>query len=479
MTPMPQQFLDMLARHPEFDGLADALTSDPVVSVRLNPRKIAFPGPDAATVPWCPTGRYLADKIPFTFDPAMHQGLYYVQDASSMIVGTIAGRLAADMPSPVYLDACAAPGGKTTAVIDSLPDDSLIVANEFVRSRAAVLRENIIKWGTPSAIVTTGDTARLSLLRGRFDIIGADVPCSGEGMMRKDHTAVSQWCPALVTECAARQREIVTNLWPALRPGGYMIYSTCTFNREENEEMVAYMARTLGAVPVDMGLTSYPGISAGIDTPYPCYRFMPHRLRGEGLFVAVLQKPDDANGDTDGNHRHKDSPATARQGKASRRGRDKTPAIPSSVTGMVDDSRDWTLLSDNGVISAFPTHGLGLLADARRNLDVIHAGITLAAAKGRDLIPSQSIALSTALRPGVWPTVEVDYPTAIAYLRRESITLPDDQRGIVLLTYRDRPLGFAKNLGNRANNLYPADWRILSTHTPATPISLIPDGLNY
>lgn len=467
MAPLPQQFLDMIGRYRQFDGLPEALLSSPVISVRLNPRKLtSIPpvGPD--TVPWCHTGIYLSDKIPFTFDPAMHQGLYYVQDASSMIIGEIVRRLTADIPSPAYLDACAAPGGKTTAAIDALPDNAVIVANEYVRSRGAVLRENLIKWGFPSTIVTTGDTARLSRLRERFDIIGADVPCSGEGMMRKDATAVSQWNPALVTECAARQREIVGNLWPALRPGGYLIYSTCTFNREENEEMVSFMTRTLGAIPIDMGLTVYPGISPGIDTPHPCYRLMPHRLRGEGLFVAVLQKPDDGN-----SHTSAYGDGMKRQAKTVRSRGKKATAIPSGLNERLDPVYDWTLQSDNDLISAFPTHLLPLLAEAQRSLDIIHAGVPMATVKGRDTIPTQALALSTAMRQDAWPTVEVDYPTAISYLRHESISLPDAQRGIVLLTYGDKPLGFAKNLGNRANNLYPSDWRILSTHIPPTPPS--------
>lgn len=488
---LPPQFLDMLAACPAMDGLADALRDEPEVSVRVNRRKgIAVPhGVDC--VPWCRDGFYLGSRPRFTFDPALHQGLYYVQDASSMILSEVVRRLSQGMTAPRYLDACAAPGGKTTAAIDALPDDAIIVANEYVRQRAMALRENIIKWGAPNVIVTTGDTARLSRLRGQFDIIAADVPCSGEGMMRKDAEAVAQWTPALVDECAARQRGIVANLWPALRPGGYLVYSTCTFNRRENEEMVAHMADTLGAEPVDLGLCAeFDGIAPGIGTPHPCCRFMPHRLRGEGLFLAVLRKPMDA----DSRPFHDIHPQ--RTSRPPRKGKNRpdtaTIKIPAGLTRLLTPALDWTYTATPSAITAFPAHGADLLTECRGHLDIIHAGVEVATLKGRDYLPSHSLAISTAfailttLNPlkdlkditpplsNVYPTVEVDYPTAIAYLRREAINLPDAPRGLILLSYGRHPLGFAKNLGNRANNLYPPDWRILSTHTPTTPPAILP-----
>lgn len=540
---LPPQFLDMIAAYPAMNGLADALRGEPEISVRVNRRKgIAVPD-GADRVPWCRDGFYLDTRPRFTFDPALHQGLYYVQDASSMILSEVVRRLSRRMTAPRYLDACAAPGGKTTAAIDALPDDAIVVANEYVRSRAMTLRENIIKWGAPNVIISTGDTARLSRLRGAFDIIAADVPCSGEGMMRKDAEAVAQWTPALIDECAARQREIVANLWPALRPGGYLVYSTCTFNRRENEEIVAHMVDTLGAEPVDLGLcANFDGIAPGIDTPYPCCRFMPHRLRGEGLFLAILRKPDTPPGNISTRDNHPIPHANAlshdntlksdnsqsryscsardsrpfhdnrssRDSRPPRKGKDRTDTaaakIPAELTRLLTQTLDWTYTATPSAITAFPAQGTDLLAECRRHLDIIHAGVEVATLKGRDYIPSHPLAITTALtltsiirpigliRPisptplkapkdlndikdlkaPIYPAVEVDYPTAIAYLRRESLTLPDAPRGIILLTYGHHPLGFAKNLGNRANNLYPPELRILSTHTPDTPPAILP-----
>ena len=458
--PLPQQFIEQIAGltaiEPRVDGLIEALSDTaPSVSVRLNRRR---PGampldtiagqPTGNPVPWCDNGFYLAERPRFTLDPAIHQGLYYVQDASSMFISHVIDTLTRDIDTPiVYLDACAAPGGKTTAAIDRLPQGSLVVANEWDFKRAPILRENLAKWGHPDTVVTRGDTRRISRLRAMFDIIAADVPCSGEGMMRKDPEAVAQWTPALVTQCADRQREIIDNLWPALKPGGLFIYSTCTFNRAENEEMLAYLTDTLGAEPVDIDTTAYPGILPGIGTTVPCYRFMPHRVDGEGLFMAVVRKPGTAPA-----AKTADSRPPRRADKSSNR----LPSwLPDQTNIHVTTTPDGELY---GISPCWRQH-LAKLIDA---LDVIMPGTHLATLKGRDHIPSQALALSPLYRRGSLPEVDIDHDTALAYLHRDTITLPPGTpRGFVLLTYHDTPLGWVKNIGNRANNLYPAQWRIL------------------
>lgn len=458
---LPDAFLRSIDGVPMLEGLAQALMQQPVVSVRLNSRKAPMAVPAGEAVPWCTTGRYLESRQPFTFDPAMHQGRYYVQDASSMILRTVVGKLSADMDAPLYLDACAAPGGKTTAAIDALPDSAVVVANEYMPARAVALRENVIKWGFPGVIVSRGDTCRLSRLEGLFDIVATDVPCSGEGMMRKDAEAVAQWSPALVDECVARQQEIVRNVWPSIKPGGYLIYSTCTFNRRENEEMVQHIVDQYGAETVDMDFPAEWGIDRGIDTLYHCYRFLPHHLKGEGLFLAVLRKPE----------REDEPSGLSRFEKKSGKGRlrqgAKAQKVPVEVAGWLDDGRQWNFETDNGCVTAFPACGGDVLRLARQALDVVHYGIELATAKGRDRMPSQSLAMSTALADGAFHRHEVDYATAIAYLRHEAVALDNAPRGYVLLTYGNHPLGFVKNIGNRANNLYPAPWRILSSYMPS------------
>lgn len=455
MKHLPQGFIDFIASHSdsrEFAGLPKALMEDESpVSVRLNRAKGAtpelFPGSEA--VPWCDDGLYLAERPRFTLDPAMHQGLYYVQDASSMAQKAAVARavsLVASADGPLrFLDACAAPGGKTTASLSALPRGSFIVANEFDPRRTSILYENTAKWGAPVTI-TRGDASAIKGLDEFFDIVAADVPCSGEGMMRKDEQAINQWSPELIAQCAARQRNIVDAVWRTLRHGGVMIYSTCTFNTDENECIVSYMIDNYGAEPVEIPELVHKDGICGACAPYnfPAYRFLPGSVRGEGLFLCMLRKPGD------GIH--------ARVKPIKKK---NTADMTAPLNG------DWTCIADKENIRAIPTEHLDLNNAVCAAMNVVGSGIELGEMKGRDFIPSQSLALSIDLKREVYPEVEVDLLTALHYLRRETIILPEGTpRGIVLLTYNSIPLGFCKNLGNRANNLYPSQWRILKNVQP-------------
>ncbi|MCM1162848.1 MAG: rRNA cytosine-C5-methyltransferase [Muribaculaceae bacterium] len=446
---LPQQFTSMLQSLGLTD-LAGALTDQPSpVSVRLNPARGVCEFQGASPVPWCPEGIYLAERPQFTLDPRLHAGCYYVQEAASMFHSHVVRSLLPDGCSPLrVLDACAAPGGKTTAVLTALPTGSVVVANEYVPARAAVLRENIIKWGEPGVIVTRGDTASFSPMRHAFDLIVADVPCSGEGMMRKDPDAVAQWSPALIESCAERQRDIVANLWPALRPGGWLIYSTCTFNRTENEDMVEWIVREYGAESVPIPVDESWGISPGIATSAHCCRFIPGRTQSEGLFVVALRKP--------GTLEH--SEPTSRKDKRSKGPR---PAdIPNDVKRWVTDSDALTFSAITDRIGTFPSAHADLLAQVSKHVDVIHEGIPLATIKGRDIIPTHALALSTRLASGAFPTADLDLPSALQYLRGEAVALPSLPKGYCTVTYEGHKLGFVKNLGNRSNNLYPPTYRI-------------------
>ena len=442
---LPQEFLDMIQsyRAPQLAGLGEALLTPAEVSVRVNPLKRCRPADGFERVPWCPEGIYLSERHPFTFDPAIHQGLYYVQDASSMfIVHVLRSLLTSDSPVR-YLDACAAPGGKTTAAISALPAGSIVTANEYSPLRCAVLRENLAKWGYPLVSVTSGSAEQFARQPESFDVIAADVPCSGEGMMRKEPEAVAQWSPALIEQCAARQRDITDALWTALAPGGLLIYSTCTFNRRENEEIIHYLVDTYGAESVPVPIDPSWGISPGIDTPYSCYRFIPGLTRGEGLFMAVLRKPG--------------SPSVAKPARKENRKK----SAPKTKAPDISCTKQW--LNFQADISVSPD-GEVIAAPA----------LVIGQVKGRDIIPSQQLAMSTALRRDAFPECDVDAATAIDYLKHNAVSLPDDTpRGFVLLTYAGRPLGFVKNLGNRANNLYPSQWRITSTHALPAPSSFL------
>lgn len=457
---IPQNFIDLIDSYgcEELAGLADALAGKPSVSVRLNRRKApeAVPLGAKGRVAWCPDGFMLEERGAFTFDPALHQGAYYVQDASSMFISHVVRSLTGDSPTPLkVLDACAAPGGKTTAIIDALPWGSLVVANEYDAKRAAVLRENVAKWGYPFAVVTQGDTSHFRDYPGEFDIIAADVPCSGEGMMRKDTVAAEQWSPALVKQCVERQREIVANLWEALRPGGYLIYSTCTFNRDENELMLEHLASEFGAEPVKIEVEPEWNIVSSIGSPMPARRFIPGRIEGEGLFMGVVRKPE---GEI------QSSPCRrVADRKASKQKNAKKQDVPAEVKRWLKADARWSIDGDRVIAT--------LGGDEFPFKPQIH----VATVKGRDFIPSQELALSLVLDSEAFAKVEIGRETAVDYLRCEAVKLPDDApKGIVLLTYGGRPLGFAKNLGNRANNFYPRNWRILSQRPAELPPVILP-----
>lgn len=471
MEPISSDFAAYIAaQEPELSaGLAECLEGTaPSVSVRLNRRKLrngAMPltAQGGEAVPWCAEGRYLPSRPDFTHDPAMHQGLYYVQDASSMITSFVtsllARRIAGErgVTAPLrYLDACAAPGGKTTAAIDALPGGSLVVANEFDFRRAEILKENVMKWGYHCVAVSRGDTARLRGLTGMFDIVAADVPCSGEGMMRKDETARRQWSRALVSECAVRQREIMLNTWEALRPGGYFIYSTCTFNRVENEENVEWLAERTGAGIVDMEV---PG-EWGIVSRGGMMRFLPTRLRGEGLFMAVLHKPDAGRmplWPTEGKVAASAAKRRMKRHEKPAAGPDKK--LLAECAGWIEGDVETVLRGD----AVWALGGLARTDFARLDsaLDLILCGIDAGVLKGKGVMPAQGLAMSELLKAGAFPAAEVDTASALAYLRRETLGGFDAPRGALLLTHGGHPLGFVNNLGNRANNLYPANWRIL------------------
>ena len=467
MTELPSSFIDRTRRllgddYPRFE---QALATESPVSIRLNPAK-CWPGrPLGEAVPWSQEGYYLPERPAFTFDPCFHAGAYYVQEAASMFLHRVIDQY---IHTPVrYLDLCAAPGGKSTDAIASLPAGSLVVSNEVVPNRTYILAENLTKWGSPFSVVTRNEAADFARLESYFDMVATDVPCSGEGMFRKDPDAIAEWSPAGVDRCAERQRQILTDVWPALKPGGVLIYSTCTYNLEENEEMVLYLMKELGATPLTVDTDPAWGIASALVPGVTAYRFMPHLTRGEGLFMAVLRKP----GEPDDSHsRLLDEPA----GKRNKKGKKTTPAtpVPDEWCQRLAHPDDFEFVSRGDSFLAIPREYRADYQLLDRHLTLLQAGVTLATVKGRDYIPHPSLALSTALDPEKTPRFEADLATALAYLRRESIVLPPDQpRGYLIVAYRGFPLGWVKNLGNRANNLYPQEWRIRSGYTP----DLLPD----
>ena len=453
----------------EYDAFARALEADQAVSLRYNPLKTSFAPADAEAmrVPWASRGYYLAERPAFTFDPLFHAGAYYVQEASSMFLEQA---LRQYVDGPVrYLDLCAAPGGKTTLAISALPEGSLVVGNEVDRKRANILAKNVAKWGSASTLVSNRRADSFTPLESFFDVILTDVPCSGEGMFRKDPRAVEEWSEANVANCAVRQREILQDIWPALRPGGLLIYSTCTYNTEENEEMLQWICRELGAEMLPLSIDPAWGIHAPLREGVSAYRFMPHTTRGEGLFMAVLRKADDGEAPADGDRLVRDF---AR--KRLKKGGKREMPFPKEATGWVINPETFRFEVEGDRLVAYPREHADELLMLADRLAPLSAGLTLGTVKGKDIVPDHQLALSAALRPDAFPRAEIDRETALSYLRREAIALPADlPKGYVVVCYEGHPLGFAKHLGNRSNNLYPQEWRIRSSYSPEEEWSAI------
>lgn len=420
-----------------------ALATEPVVSVRHNPAKRAaeFSGEPVA---WAADACYLDSRPLFTADPLFHAGCYYVQEASSMFLEQVF-RQYVDAPVRM-LDLCAAPGGKSTHALALLPSGSLFVANEPVPLRAGVLAENVIKWGRTSAVVTRNEPADFVPFKEFFDIILVDAPCSGEGMFRKDARAVSMWSPSNVKTCVARQRAILSDIWGSLRPGGLLVYSTCTFNSHEDESMVAWVRDELGAEVLPVAASPEWGITGNLTSgDFPVCRFIPGFTRGEGFFLALLRK----NGDGEvAQPRPQRSRATA------------LPKACNAACSWVNNPHEYNFVVEDDTVVAYPKEHQTVIAALQARLKVLHCGVTVAAVKNNKLLPSHRLAMSTALNRAAFPIVELTREQALSYLHREALSLPSAPMGIVLFTYKNVPLGFAKNVGNRVNNLYPAEWRI-------------------
>lgn len=466
----------------DYMRLTAALESEQPVSIRLNPLKpFAFQlGEDE--VPWCASGFYLKERLTFTFDPLFHAGCYYVQEASSMFVEQVLRQHWGEEPA-VMLDLCAAPGGKSTHVRSILPENSLLIANEVIRNRSQILSENLAKWGHTGVVVTNNDPSDFTPLKDLFDIILTDVPCSGEGMFRKDPVAVSEWSLENVEVCWRRQRRIISDIWPCLKPGGILIYSTCTYNTKENEENIRWIRDEFGAEVLPLDVAEDWNITGNLlpGEHFPVYRFLPYKTKGEGFFLAVLRKPGMSSRkawDERLSVRGKVSVTPGvRGGNAKGKGRKpqgkgmKTPGLSkeqlSVFRNWIPASDEYEFIQSDGSVSAFPKCYLPELSALQSALRIVQAGVGIAEQKGKDWIPNHALAMSRILGPDAFPREEISYGQAIAYLRKEAVTLSDAApRGVVLLTYKDIPLGFVKNIGNRANNLYPQEWRIRSGYLP-------------
>lgn len=417
------------------------------VSVRLHPQKNKCGFTLADNVPWCSNAYYLQERPVFTLDPFLHAGCYYVQEASSMFTG-YAIQQVCDVSKPIkVLDLCAAPGGKSTHIASVITPQSLIVCNEIIHQRVQVLKENITKWGYANTLVTHSNPARFKMLPEYFDVIIVDAPCSGSGLFRKDAEAMQHWSKENVMMCAHRQQKIIDDILPALKEYGILIYSTCSYSTEEDEEITDYlisqhqMEAVKVPVPAEWNIVETKTTKDGIG-----YRFYPDRIQGEGFYLSVLRKT-----------KHINIPFTKNSSKISMQHLSND--AMTIVSHWVKDMHVCDFFTIQNTIICVPKGQLSEMEKLTSSLNIIQAGIKAGEIKGNDFIPAHALAMSALYSPTI-PVISIDMETALQYLRKQTIQIPGNEAGWALVSYQEKILGWIKKIPGRINNYYPAEYRI-------------------
>ncbi len=449
LIPFHPDFLEAIKLNQSIESelLINALESDSCLSIRVNKSKKINIFNNNKVVPWCGHGFYLEQRPIFTNDPLLHAGCYYVQEASSMFLSHVFNELKLNEKKINVLDLCAAPGGKSTLILDHILPESLLVSNEVIKTRATILRENITKWGLPNVAITNNDPEDFKKIPHFFDVIVIDAPCSGEGMFRKDKATRNEWTPQNVTLCAARQKRILNDCLASLKPGGYIIYSTCTFNEKENIENVQYFQSQFDLKTVEMPLNKSWGIVA---TAKGCFQFYPHLLQGEGFFCAILQK-------------NITDKITTYQPKV----KNKYDFVSKNNIEILKHwlkTENMDFLQINQHIHALPQANSQDIFLVMSKLYCIHAGVLVGELKNSQLIPSHDLAISTLILPSI-QKIDLSKSQSLDYLKKNDnmseFPLEKLEKGWFLNTYEGQNLGFSKKIDSRINNYYPKEWRIL------------------
>lgn len=342
------------------------------------------------------------------------------------------------------LDLCAAPGGKSTHLLSMLHQESLLVSNEVIRSRASILSENIQKWGHQNVVVTSNDPEDFSRLEGFFDVIVVDAPCSGEGLFRKDPEAMNEWSLANVDLCCKRQRRILADIWPALKTNGVLVYSTCTYNEQENEENLVWLQKQHDVEAINLSLDQAWGIETAQAGKLEGYRCYPHNVKGEGFFLSVIRK--------------KDSQTELRI-KSKKVLQPPSKKIIEQLNEWVINESSQFFVWNETMFSIQKTH-LEQLEFLSQHLKIVQAGTPFATAKHEKLIPEHGSSLSIELKKTYFHHIEVGLDEALHFLRKEPISSASAPKGFALVTYQQLPIGWVNVLDKRSNNLYPKEWRI-------------------
>lgn len=446
---LPQPLLKSLDGVKGFDKAAFEAThtsGEQVTSIRLNPLKRSHqpPANSHQQIPWCPHGFYLLKRPFFTFDPTFHAGAYYVQEASSMFLWQALQQTIGNKTHGLkVLDLCAAPGGKST-LLASYFKNGLVVSNDVIKSRANILVETITKWGYDNVIVTNNDPSHFKILDNYFDVIVIDAPCSGSGLFRKDTNAINEWSEASVELCNQRQQRITADVLPSLKQGGLLIYSTCSYSKKEDEDILDWLVEEQQVDSCKLTVDGTAIVETQSDKHQAFgYRFYPYLTKGEGFFIAAFIKK---NGGLIGNYKEQQLLKPSK-------------AEAQMVVDFMGAAEGFSSFKQNESIRLLPQQWWLDVQILAKHLYIKKAGIELGTIKGKDVIPHHELAVSILNLPTI-PTIELSETQALQYLRRKEIIV-DTDKGWCAVTYCGLRLGWIKVLPNRTNNYYPQEWRIL------------------
>lgn len=472
---IPPALVRKLGEDPLFDADAFVRSQESekaLTSIRLNPGKNAPDRliQDQDRIPWCSSGIYISQRPVFTLDPYFHAGHYYVQEASSMFLGQVIQQLKLDEKPLLALDLCAAPGGKSTLLQSTLHPESLLVSNELINSRVNTLEDNIIRWGYPNAVVTHNDPSAFSRLPHLFDLMLVDAPCSGSGMFRKEKHAVEAWSEAAVKLCRERQQRILAQSIACLKPGGALVYSTCSYSEEENEQMSDWLIQHYDLEPISLTLDAEWGVeeTRSPQEKAPGYRFYPHRLKGEGFFLAVFRCPVPAKG-LDTESAFVQPPKIKKHDGKNKKQKEEKVKIPTELLEKyISDPAQYHGFYLGKYLYVIHQRHKESLSMLKKMLYIVHAGLCLGTPLRDGMVPHHAIALSLIRRPDL-PVLRLDLEQALNYLRKSNLDLQalaaqsptKPAKGWVLVQYKEATLGWAKILEGRINNYYPKDWRIV------------------
>jgi 16S rRNA C967 or C1407 C5-methylase (RsmB/RsmF family)/NOL1/NOP2/fmu family ribosome biogenesis protein len=442
--PLPKDFVDRVSNDPFLgEPLLEALETVAPTSIRVHPVKGKHHFTETVSIPWSKNGLWLKERPLFTLDPFFHAGCYYPQEAGSQLLTFVLGEL--DLPeNPVCLDLCAAPGGKSSLILDHLAGKGLLVSNEIITSRARILYENLTKWGYHNSVICNNASDAFGKMSNFFDLMVVDAPCSGEGMFRKDPESRNEWSEANVEMCAERHKDIIENIWDGLKQNGLLIYSTCTFNEDENEKNIEWIRSEFGAEIVEI---NYPkefkprnGIGAYA---------LPGKVNTEGFFICVLRKTNAGSS--------KKTKSKTKPFQELKSGKELSQYIKEDPLTKVIDWKDKAWL--------IPVEFAEEMQQISSSLNVFKLGLPVAEPTRKGWIPDEAIPFSAFLSDSI-KRINLDKKEALLYLKGETFSiepaLSADRpgNGYAVVCYENIPLGWIKMIGNRFNNNYPKEWRI-------------------